>query len=98
MNDKLISRDALLKEFNSLCGPQTGDGWDNMGVRNLIKRQPIVDAVPVVHGRWECREAGDENTLRICSVCGDWQIHYRKYLPKYCPNCGAKMDGEQEDG
>lgn len=37
MND-LISRDALIKEFTSLCESQTGDGWDNMGVRALIMR------------------------------------------------------------
>ena len=45
--DDLISRAALLDEFHSLCGPQTGDGWDNMGVRNLIVRQKAVDAIPV---------------------------------------------------
>ena len=45
--DDLISRAALLDEFRSLCGPQTGDGWDNMGVRNLIMRQKAVDAIPV---------------------------------------------------
>ena len=45
--DDLISRAALLDEFHALCGPQTGDGWDNMGVRNLIMRQKAVDAVPM---------------------------------------------------
>ena len=43
--DELISRAALLEEFRSLCGPQTGDGWDNMGVHNLIMRQKTVDYV-----------------------------------------------------
>ena len=43
----LISRAALLDEFRSLCGPQTGDGWDNWGVHNLIMRQKAVYAVPV---------------------------------------------------
>ena len=51
MND-MISRAALLDEFRSLCGPQTGDGWDNAGVRGLIMWQKTVDAVPVVRGRW----------------------------------------------
>ena len=53
----LISRAALLDEFRSLCGPQTGDGWDNMGVRNLIMRQKIVDAIPV---EWLCRKMREE--------------------------------------
>lgn len=83
----LISRAALLDEFHSLCGPQTGDGWDNMGVRNLIMRQKAVDAVPVVHGRWG--ESAE------CSVCGfqPWYEHDIHTLT-YCPHCGAKMDGD----
>jgi hypothetical protein len=55
----------------------------------LLKAQePMnVDAVPVVHGRWG--ENGD------CSECGfqPWYEHDIHTL-SYCPNCGAKMDGD----
>ena len=44
--DDLISRAELLNDFRSSCGPQTGDGLDSMGVRNLIMRQKAVDAIP----------------------------------------------------
>lgn len=82
MND-LISRAALLDEFLSLCGPQTGDGWDNIGVRSLIIRQKTVDAAPVKHGRWY-----DKGSLSCrCSCCGCKSN--KEY--DYCPNCGAKM-------
>ena len=49
----------------------------------------IVDAVPVVHGRWG--ENGD------CSECG-FQPWYERdiHTLSYCPSCGAKMDGDQE--
>lgn len=60
--DDLISRAALLDEFRSLCGPQTGDGWDNMGVRNLIMRQKAVAAAPVVRCN-DCRHRGSN---KIC--------------------------------
>ena len=86
--DDLISRAVLLNEFRSLCGPQTGDGWDNMGVHNLIMRQKAVEAVPVVHGRWEvCGDCG----ITRCSAC-KWNFESRIDY-KYCPNCGARMDG-----
>lgn len=50
-----------------------------------------VDAVEVVHGRWE-----DECGLPKCPVCG---YEYCDYLEckNYCGNCGAKMDGGNED-
>lgn len=58
----LISMAALLDEFRSLCGPQTGDGWDNMGVRNLIMRQKAVDSVPVVR----CKDCQHRGSNKIC--------------------------------
>ena len=59
------------------------------------------DAVEVVHGRW-ITEKCDHVPWRIknpekwvihkCSVCG--YSNGRKHS-NYCPNCGAKMDGEE---
>lgn len=60
-------------------------------VGELIKNQPTVDAVEVVHGHWD--EMAD------CSVCGmpaptDDRIDYINICElNYCPYCGAKMDG-----
>lgn len=61
---------------------------------------PAVDAVEVRHGRWiECEDA----TLDVyykCSVCGnEWDIIEgtpEDNNMKYCPECGARMDGEEE--
>lgn len=57
---------------------------------------PTVDAVEVVHGRWEYHWFDS-----YCSVCGwenraDRVTRCRDDYP-YCPNCGAKMDGERKD-
>ena len=65
-------------------------------LRNVIdwlKNQPIVDAVEVVHGRWEESEDGDGV---VCSVCRtDFCILFNETDNfNYCPNCGAKMDGD----
>ena len=51
---------------------------------------PAADVATVRHGRW------NDSLARItpyCSACG----HSHRCLirtPNYCPNCGAKMDGE----
>ena len=54
-----------------------------------------VDAVEVVHGRWEPRT--DVIGFVRCSVCHDCNIYDdwadgKKW--NYCPNCGARMDGD----
>ena len=69
--------------------------WETGEVIEFLEGCPTVDAVEVVHGRWEVIEASDE--LYKCSACGEWQ-----YIPEehfaYCPYCGAKMDGGNEGG
>ena len=95
MTDKVyIEKNALLDEFYSLCGPQTGDGWDNWGVESLICRQKPADVVPVVRGEWISWEEmfPDRQLVRkglgvFCSVCkkhSDWP-------DEYCHRCGATM-------
>ena len=63
-------------------------------VRNFIVKLPKVDAVEVVHGRW--LSTNDDNKKR-CSQCD--VIHLIAQYPhgqaNYCPNCGAKMDGDR---
>ena len=54
-----------------------------------IAEMPTVDAVEVVHGRWVCLEP--IMCLFICSECGQ-RIVSESF--NYCPNCGAKMDGD----
>ena len=60
---------------------------------NMIFNAPTVDAVPVVHGRWEF--VNDYQSR--CTACTEvsWVDHTNE--PNYCPNCGAKMDGGAED-
>ncbi len=54
---------------------------------------PAADVAPVVHGRWGI--VAGTKTRRFCSVCA-WDVpEYGKFYA-YCPNCGAKMDGDKE--
>ena len=53
---------------------------------------PTVDAVEVVHGRWVnpyMNRYG--HPCHCCSACGFKASYQDK---NYCPNCGAKMDGD----
>ena len=48
------------------------------------------DVAQVVHGRWKCH--GDCGVTE-CSVCG-WSIEEYVGDYAYCPECGARMDGD----
>ena len=63
-------------------------------LRLIIKEQPTVDAVEVVHGRWIFGTANHREWMK-CSVCLKSQTPTGVFT--YCPNCGAKMDGGNED-
>lgn len=58
---------------------------------------PVADVAPVVHGRWtlECDpDDGNKPVCYHCSVCDSNGCHTSiRIAYKYCPNCGAKMDG-----
>ena len=47
---------------------------------------------PVVHGQWNAWCG--ENVWQECSVCHYRVQHSYSRDCNYCPNCGARMDGE----
>lgn len=54
---------------------------------------PTADVAQVVHAEWVVCGDGD-NVPWMCSHCGKTTAHkYKVIYGKYCPNCGAKMDG-----
>lgn len=73
-------------------------GYDAIEILAEIEYAPTVDAVEVVHGQWEQQQG-----LYSCSECGktcpyDVQADTIMYWTcNYCPSCGAKMDGGNED-
>ena len=90
---RLISLDEALKATHSEIY------WtesQQAAVRSFLVQQPRVDAVEVTHGKWI-----DEYPYVRCSECNAEWINCRTdNEPKmfyYCPNCGAKMDGDGND-
>lgn len=63
---------------------------------DLLRNAPTID--PVKHGRWVDDYNETEHPLFRkawkCSACG-FRTSYGK--PKYCMNCGARMDGESDE-
>lgn len=61
-----------------------------------IEDADTLDFAPIRHGEWEQKKHKIfGNTYEyVCSVCG---CDYALAEYKYCPNCGAKMDGGKKD-
>ena len=96
-------KEKLLKERDAIpltCTERYGFGVEfpnhhGQSMRGGIKKAlrcmeqtPTIDAVPVLHGRWE--DAG-HGLVYKCSECGHLED---MFLSNYCPNCGAYMRGD----
>ena len=65
-------------------------------VRKALQMTPTVDVQEVRHGRWISNDLSGYKWAYYCSECG-WVDGYPfNDRHKYCPHCGAKMDGERE--
>ena len=69
------------------------------GAIELIKETPAADVAPVVHGCWKVGFTDKENktTGVECSECNAYfelELFDFGLCYNYCPNCGARMDGE----
>ena len=92
----LISRQNLLKLFENLRDEHETNAISYNALYEVILQQPTIEAVPVVHGEWhlldECANEGV-----YCSRCLKkvYRTEYanQKVKSKFCPNCGAKMEG-----
>ena len=88
----LVGKDGLFTKRGCPGNCQHCGLWTEEGCR-VILEAPTVDAVEVVHGWWV-----DEYPYVRCSECNaEWLNCRTDNDPKlfyYCPNCGAKMDGD----
>jgi hypothetical protein len=94
---RLIDADAL---FSALNDAKWYDNADREIALDYVEDAPTVEAVPVRHGYWVIADADKGEYL--CSVCGetdtdcsDRYANHNVFGQSYCPNCGAKMDGDE---
>ena len=105
---------GLIEAFIINSGEQFWGGVHTAKEQNELMVQPLeieeVDAVEVVHGRWEDVKETSlyvpdmkytvTHTAETCSACKVriGFIGSKLYLyDNICPNCGAKMDGDGND-
>lgn len=104
---RLIDLDNLLRDLEEQLPMnwtdsdyETDEQFGYEQALNIVKEQPIIDHVK--HGKWiedtvGCGNPFDpykEDYMDVikCSKCGTYYgIEGRT---NYCPNCGARMDGE----
>ena len=92
--NRLIDADALIHRLlNTKIVAANMFQYAN-AVTNMIGDAPTIEAEPVRHGYWENANGRPKTYIRKCSVCGK-EAYFcgRGCSYKYCPNCGAKMDG-----
>ena len=79
-----------------------GDEWEIQYADDRLDEIPAADVMEVQHGRWILNTVRDEwqqfHSDPECSECGFHPYYYHDHsVMKYCPNCGAKMDGGADD-
>lgn len=104
-----IEREAIM-EFpirKDHCDKERANEHFIFGIESVleyVENLPAADVAPVVHGRWIEQEDPMLDVYYTCSVCKeDFYIETTGYTEKdmflytYCPNCGARMDGGNEN-
>lgn len=70
------------------------------GLLAAIDSIPAADVAPVRHGRWQYNT---DFYVWCCSECGKnptkgtGVVTTAEKLPAYCPHCGARMDGAEDE-
>jgi rubrerythrin len=104
---RLIDANALRERFEKIaykCEYIEDMVFHLDEIADEIEDVPTVDAVEVVHGRWindavEGFSPFTDSPIWIdvmqCSVCKEYIDG--SHPKNYCPHCGAKMEGWNED-
>ena len=90
-----IDRESLISNLKEFANEQL-----TTLIENLIQKQPTADVAEVRHGKWLTweeqfpdRKPTKKNNLGV--FCNNCHSHADN-MTDYCPNCGARMDGETE--
>lgn len=82
-----IEREAALRIVNGFCHP--------VNIGDEIAKLPAADVRPVVRGRWVKEHTPYNDHAYRCSACNK-EIGILGNPLAYCPNCGAKMEVDDD--
>lgn len=105
IDEKKYIKKSYLRKM-AMCEPQytMETKKDVETLMRLIEDAPLVDVAPVRHGRWvPFSYDGYTNGYPVydeweCSECHFACEGEGEPPLNYCPYCGAKMEGKNEDG
>ena len=95
-----IERETVLRRIEEMRVKKYDYAPDvAQAIYDFVVDMDAADVAPVVHGRWEyIPQTLDTLSQFRCSVCGWWSLDPSiDNAYNYCPNCGAKMDGGDDD-
>ena len=102
MND-LISRKAAIDIIQAKGDAALGTPKAVFySAAHMLEMLPAVDAELVRRGKWVAEDGmmpPEYHGKKRCSICAHFAMHDlygRERLSRYCPNCGAKMEGAEK--
>ena len=88
-----IEREAAIAWFMPYA--HAGESIDADVVISDIKGMKAADVAPVRHARWEVVVGSDGKEHMVCTGCRKQQDLTGVF--SYCPNCGCRMDGGDDE-
>ena len=101
-NERTVTGMDEYREREAAIRALTLNDCDSAGAKMAICDLPAADVATVRHGRWICiRKGYGEYECSVChgvdSDCSDYYGTHVVTEQGYCPNCGSRMDGDDDE-
>ena len=99
---KYIEQEVAVKAFNNFDAGRASGTHSTLltpeEFAEYLYELPTADVAPVIHGRWISKNPNGYEWIFVCSNCDYVDGYPFNDRHNYCPNCGVKMDGGNENG
>ena len=99
--NEYISKEALQDKLNRKkaepANKRYTEGWNDaiLMVKSMIHSEKTADVALVRHAMWEVVVGSDGKEHMVCTGCRKQQDLTGVF--SYCPNCGCRMDGGDDE-